>query len=167
MRNFDSLAPVGGGAVKRFDPIESVIRFNLDAGNTGTVVNVRQSALYTGLQVEELAEKLAAVGLHMIAKDLNVLAIDLRNGDFDHTVERAMQDPANRLAMLDADCDLFVVSVGAAISQGADFVGAIREVCDSNDSKRNDAGALVRDDSGKIVKGANYREPDLRPFIKA
>lgn len=165
MNNFVPLHQPSEAGIKRFDPIASIIAFNIAAGNTTNTFNVRQSALYTGLQVEELAEKLRAVGLKMIAADLEVLAIDLRNGAFDCTIEKAMQDPANRVAMLDADCDLVVVSVGAAISQGADFAGAIREVCESNDSKRNAAGELERDATGKIVKGPSYREPDLRPFI--
>lgn len=157
------IQPVGDQVV---DPIASIIRFNVDAGNTTDTLNVRQSALYVGLQVEELAEKLDAIGLVSTAKVFDSIATTLKRGDHDVTVAHALADPKARAAMLDADCDLMVVSVGAAISQGADFPGAIRDVCASNDSKRDHDGMLKKDANGKIIKGAGYFAADMFPFIR-
>lgn len=148
-----------------FDPIATVIKFNVDAGNSADKLNVRMSALYAGLQVEELAEKLEAIGLVAIAKVFDDVATTLKRGDHDVTVAAALADPDKRVAMLDADCDLMVVSVGASIAQGADFPGAIREVCMSNDSKRNSAGGFDVDANGKIKKGAGYFVANLKPFV--
>lgn len=165
----EAVAAVMGAAQRAgvpFDPIASIIQFNVDAGNTADTLNVRQSALYAGLQVEELAEKLDAIGLVAIAKVFDDVATTLKRGDHDVTVAHALADPKARAAMLDADCDLMVVSVGAAISQGADFPGAIRDVCASNDSKRDHDGMLKKDANGKIIKGAGYFAADMFPFIK-
>ena len=139
--------------------INDIIKFNTDAGNTTDHFNVRQSALYLGLQCEELAEKLHAVGMHGIASSLDDVSGKLKKGLYDSAVNHA-----NRKEMLDADMDLIVVSVGAAISQGADPIGALAEVIRSNDSKRTD-GKLVKDIHGKIIKGPDFSEPNLTPFM--
>lgn len=142
------------------DIIGVVTTWNQDAGNTTDHFNVRQTALYIGLQCEELAEKLGACGLCDTGDLLDILGRELKRGMWDKAVSRA-----NRKDLLDADADLMVVTIGSAISQGADFKGAMDEVLRSNDSKRDLEGNLNKDANGKIVKGPHYSPPDLTPYI--
>lgn len=137
--------------------IDAITDFNKAAGNTTDRFNVRQSALYLGLQCEELAEKLDAIGIDSSA--LSTLGTKLKRGSFDIAVRHG-----SRKEMLDADMDLVVVSIGAALSQGADVAGAMAEVIRSNESKKVN-GELHKDVNGKIVKGPNYSAPDLAPFL--
>jgi predicted HAD superfamily Cof-like phosphohydrolase len=144
--------------------IQTVIDWNKDAGNTHDSVNARQSAMYLGLQCEELAEKLQVVGLLGSSRSLSMLATNLKSGEYDPAVERTLATDAGRKEMLDGDMDLMVVSIGAAMSQGADVIGAFNEVLRSNDSKRTD-GKLLKDANGKIIKPNHYSPANLEPFI--
>lgn len=149
------------------NPIDLIRQFNTLAGNTDDTFNVRQTALYTGLQCEELAEKLATLArvsespfLAHMAIDLDQLADEFKVGTFDDTFASV-----DRLAMLDDDVDLFIVTVGALLSQGVDVDGAIAEVNRANMSKVWPAGTMHRDGNGKIVKPEGWTAPDLRPFV--
>lgn len=55
--------------------------------------------------------------------------------------------------------DIIYVVVGAAVSLGIDIDQAFDAVHESNMSKLID-GKAVKDDGGKVVKGANYAPPD-------
>lgn len=153
-------------APAKFDAIASIRSFNADAGNTVDRVNVRQSALYLALQFEELGEKAAAAGLKYIGASLEEYATELKNGAFASIIEANLRSPDSRLEMLDADVDLIVVSVGAALSQGADIEGALIEVCRANDAKRGPDGQLHRNEAGKITKPDGWEAPDLSHFIQ-
>ena len=140
--------------------IHEIIQWNEDAGNTSDKFNKRQSALYVGLQCEELAEKLKVLGLTVQAYQLDEIGGKFKAGKFDHHFHAV-----HCKEMLDADMDLIVVSVGAAMSQGANVEGAMAEVLRSNDSKRDSAGRLNKDDNGKIIKDPGYSPADLEPYL--
>lgn len=169
------------------DFVQRVITWNAAAGNTSDHFNVRQTALYIGLICEELSELFAAAGDTVAANTLSDYAYDYKNGFADSLVENS-----DRVELLDACCDISVVTVGCMMSQGADVHGALAEVCDSNDSKSvkcsacdwlgthhrfdgefmgscpicNERGwILQKNEHGKIQKGENYRAPDLSKFI--
>jgi predicted HAD superfamily Cof-like phosphohydrolase len=142
------------------DPIESIRHFNKLAGNTDDVYNVRQAALYFGLQAEELAEKFFTIGLEQVGRTLDILGLELKTGVYDERIKFA-----NRKNLLDDDADLFVVTVGSMLSQGADVVGALNEVCRANDSKIFPDGAMHRNEHGKIIKPDTFTPPDLSPFV--
>lgn len=125
--------------------------------------DVRQIALYIGLQLEEIAEKLEACGFNPASPAvhlLNYTSGEFKRGVFDHLVSRA-----NREELLDADIDLAWVTVGSALSQGADVQGAAEEVSRANLAKFPD-GIAVRDENGKVVKPAGWTGPNLQPFVK-
>jgi predicted HAD superfamily Cof-like phosphohydrolase len=147
------------------NPVEAVIAWNKDAGNTAGEVNVRQSAMYLGLQCEELAEKLLVVGRVEISTILDKLGMEFKKGQHDYFVGTALSSKEGRTEMLDADIDLIVVSIGAAMSQGANVHGAFAEVIRSNDSKRTD-GKLLKDANGKIIKPAHYNAAELSTYVK-
>lgn len=142
------------------DIIKQIIDWNRDAGNTTNAWNRRQSALYMGLQCEELAEKLKVLGFGSEAFMLNELSYKLKRGNRDHLFHTVYCRD-----MLDADLDIIVVSIGAAMSQGADVSGGMQEIIRSNESKRDNRGKLVKDENGKIIKGPGYSPPDLGPHL--
>jgi predicted HAD superfamily Cof-like phosphohydrolase len=141
--------------------IDDVRKFMDAADCTTDEFNVRQTALYIGLQLEEMAEKLAALFPgDDLAFEMQVASSELKRGDCDWAVSSA-----NRKELLDADIDLMWVTIGSVLSQGADIHGAIAEVNRSNASKMVD-GKLQKDANGKVTKGPSFSSPDLTPFVK-
>lgn len=65
-----------------------------------------------------------------------------------------------RIKLTKEFADLMYVVVGAAVSFGIDIDQAFDVVHESNMSKLVD-GKAVKDDGGKVIKGPNYRPPDL------
>lgn len=61
--------------------------------------------------------------------------------------------------------DLLYVTYGTAVSLGLPIDEAFRLVHESNMSKLEDGKVLRRDD-GKVLKGKNYKEPDLSVLFK-
>ncbi len=56
--------------------------------------------------------------------------------------------------------DILVVTVGWLLSAGVDAAEAWRRVHESNMSKLTD-GKLVKREDGKVLKGPNYKVPDM------
>ena len=179
--------------------VADVRRFTEAVGCTTDCYNARQTALYTGLQLEEMAEKLEALNYsdinHTGSTFTDLICLlhrasgILKGGSIDSAVEQA-----DRPAMLDADVDLAWVTVGSMLSQGADVLGAMREVARANMSKligcractydgKEEAGVediicdgdlckgtrliAVKDANGKVTKPAGWTPPDIAPFTCA
>ena len=139
--------------------VAAVRRFTELAGCTTDRFNVRQTALYIGLQCEELGEKLEACRLGLLAERLYAIGREFKEGEHDDRV-----NDADRADMLDADVDLAWVTVGAALSSGADVLGAMREVARANLDKFP-GGVVTKDANGKVVKPEGWRAPDITPFV--
>lgn len=75
--------------------------------------------------------------------------------------------PCNNLAYLDSIADQLVTAAGCAIVHGMDPVGALHEVNRSNFSKFVDGKPIHHPETQKLMKGPNYSEPDLTPFIQS
>lgn len=149
--------------------VADVRKFTEAVGCTTDQFNVRQTALYIGLQLEEMAEKLDAMGMGGHADNnpvhvLHVLSSEFKRGLLDGYVEGA-----DREAMADADVDLCWVTVGSMLSQGIDVLGAMNEVARSNMSKLIEAPdgtpLVIKDINGKVCKPDSFSGPDLTPFI--
>lgn len=140
--------------------LHSVIQFMQAADCTTDVFNVRQTALYTGLQCEELAEKFEAMGLMGRAAELKQLGMAFKRGELDGFVENG-----DRAALLDADIDLAWVTLGSAASQGANVEGACAEVSRANLGKIGPNGKMEKDGNGKVIKPAGWTAPELEPFV--
>lgn len=141
--------------------VADVRRFTEAVGCTTDRFNVRQTALYIGLQLEEMAEKLEAMDVSsFVPPSLRTLSRCFKDGTLDHRVENG-----DREAMLDADIDLAWVTIGSALSQGADVLGAMREVARANLDKIGPDGSVIKDENGKVRKPAGWRGPDNSPFI--
>jgi predicted HAD superfamily Cof-like phosphohydrolase len=65
--------------------------------------------------------------------------------------------------LLDSLCDQQVTANGVGWMFGYDMIGSLAEVSDSNNSKFVD-GMPIFNDQGKIGKGPDYFEPDLKKF---
>ena len=148
--------------------VDSVVTFNKVAG-TGEEFDSRKVALYIGLQLEEMLEKIQALPkierLNGLLIALEVSSEAFKKGHFDEQVEMI-----DRVQALDADVDLAVVALGGACALGAQVNEACLEVMSSNLSKYelNEDGSYIvyKDENGKVKKPASYRPPNLEPFVK-
>ena len=86
------------------------------------------------------------------------MLIDLERGK-----NVSLQQKNNLLKEL---CDLQYVLSGAAVALGLDIQVAFNRVHDSNMSKLDDNGKPVYREDGKIIKGPNYRPPNLEDLVK-
>ena len=174
------------------DIIKVVRQFTEAVGCTTDRYNVRQTALYIGLQTEELCEKIDAliygISLEPDAEVAGVMRLmhlrdvlhdvsqGMKAGEFDKAVELA-----DRADMLDADIDLAWVTIGSALSQGADVEGAAGEVtranmdklhlchCEDADftpcKKCHDTGRYaIKDENGKVKKPSGWVAPNIETF---
>jgi predicted HAD superfamily Cof-like phosphohydrolase len=73
----------------------------------------------------------------------------------------------DRTEQLDALIDILVVTIGAIHSAGFDGEGAWKEVMKTNFAKIDSLTGKVRKrEDGKVLKPANWRAPNLKPYIK-
>ena len=70
-----------------------------------------------------------------------------------------------KAALLKELCDLQYVLSGFAVTFGLPFDEAFRKVHESNMSKLGDDGKPVYREDGKILKGPNYKKPDLSDLV--
>ena len=76
-------------------------------------------------------------------------------------------DNNDQVEVLDALIDILVVTLGAVHSMGADGEGAWKEVMRTNFAKIDkETGKVRKREDGKVLKPANWRAPDLKPFVK-
>jgi hypothetical protein len=163
------------------DFVEKVRVFNQLAG-TEEKLDARKVALYTALQLEELAEKIHAIakaeksasiapdkGLGKLLVALEWHSSRFKAGEFDELVAEAVKDTSLREEILDADVDVAVVSIGGAISIGADVQGACHAVADNNLTKFpiiNGVRTVLKDENGKVKKPEGYTSVKLGKFLK-
>jgi hypothetical protein len=119
----------------------------------------RQRATQVGCHIEEYAEMLDAFG--MCSTRERKLSERIKN-----TAELCpLEDPAERVELLDALCDQIVTAVGIAHAFKLDIAAGLAEVNASNWSKFDENGQPMFQPNGKIAKGPNYRKPDLRGCV--
>lgn len=129
----------------------------------------RRAALYTGLQCEELAEKLLRLGAapsskaHSSAVMHLGMALDLlggrfKAGEFDNLLQHADHDK-----LIDDDFDLAWVSLGALEATAVDASGALAHGIESNLAKFPNGKATL-DANGKFMKPPGWKKPDFTPF---
>ena len=70
------------------------------------------------------------------------------------------------VGIADALTDILYVTYGAGHAFGIDLDECFEEVHESNMSKLGPDGKPIYRDDGKVMKGPDYREPDLRKIIK-
>lgn len=140
------------------------------AGQTTDKFNAQQTTLYVGLVLEEVAELLQAVGagcvdmnerLAMLNNSITIsrLADQFKSGRHTGDVMRS-----NHEEVLDALIDTAWVAIGGALSISTNAAGAVAEVGRANHDKFP-GGVVIRDANGKVKKPANWRGPNLQPFV--
>jgi hypothetical protein len=121
-----------------------------------------------GVDLEETAELLRCLRvskegwarlLERLVIDLESLGAEIKRGDLIAHFPNHL-----RADVLDALCDREVTGNGIAYLSELDKDGADQEVLRSNDSKLENGQPVILP-GGKIGKGRDYSEPDLRRFI--
>lgn len=113
-------------------------------------------SVQVGANIEEFCETLDALGIER-SKELDIL----KSLAYSNRLDTKELD---KEALLDGLCDQIVTAVGVAYMIGFDIEKALEEVNRSNYSKFEDGKALFNE-KGKIIKGANYTEPNLKPYL--
>jgi predicted HAD superfamily Cof-like phosphohydrolase len=113
-----------------------------------------------GCHFEEIAEMMDTITCSdtaewaMLKRDVNLMAKRLKAGAVDVHVEF-------RKDFLDSLADQIVTATGAGHCAGMQITEAVRRVNSSNWSKYDTNGKPIFDANGKIMKGPDYKEPDL------
>ena len=116
--------------------------------------------------LEEVSESLEALGLPYM--ELLETTKDLREGNYTQFLQDTfynVEPKHKKIEFLDAMCDVVVTAVGSAHMLNQDIVKALDEVNESNWSKFDENGAPIFNDFGKVLKGPNYRKPNLESFV--
>ena len=66
----------------------------------------------------------------------------------------------------DALTDILYVTYGAGCAYGIDLDKCFKEVQRANMSKLGKDGKPIYNDQGKVMKGPNYSEPNLKQFVE-
>ena len=62
--------------------------------------------------------------------------------------------------------DILYVTYGAGFAYGIDLYKCFKEVQRANMSKLGEDGKPIFNEKGKVMKGPNYREPNLKQFVE-
>ena len=66
----------------------------------------------------------------------------------------------------DALTDILYVTYGAGYAYGINLDKCFKEVQRANMSKLGNDGKPIYNEKGKVMKGPNYLEPNLKPFVE-
>jgi len=96
--------------------------------------------------------------------NLSALRLDL----IEEEVQELRDGLANKsmLEIADALTDILYVVYGAGHAFGIDLDDRFHEVHSSNMTKLGADGRPLYREDGKVMKGPNYREPDLTKFVQ-
>ena len=72
----------------------------------------------------------------------------------------------NLKEIADALTDILYVTYGAGFAYGIDLDKCFKEVQRANMSKLGKDGKPIYNEKGKVMKGPNYSEPDLKQFVE-
>ena len=80
-------------------------------------------------------------------------------------LEEAMKTK-NLKEIADALTDILYVTYGAGYAYGIDLDKCFKEVQRANMSKLGEDGKPIYNEKGKVMKGPNYIEPNLKQFVE-
>ena len=80
-------------------------------------------------------------------------------------LEGAPNTPANHIEVLKELSDVVFVCYQFAAAYGLDLDTAMQRVYESNMSKLDDDGNPIYRDDGKVLKGPNYKKPELGDLV--
>lgn len=111
-------------------------------------------ALRAKLVEEEAAELVQALNMLQFVQDHRT-EYETEEG-YDYAFQTVLQDVAKEMA------DVLVVTYGLCDSLGIPAEDAFKEVMRSNMSKLDEEGNPIYREDGKVLKGPNYKEADMR-----
>ena len=79
--------------------------------------------------------------------------------------QEAIKDK-NLLEIADALTDILYVTYGAGYAYGINLDKCFKEVQRANMSKLGNDGKPIYNEKGKVMKGPNYSEPNLKRFVE-
>ena len=97
-------------------------------------------------------KRLCSLRYELIKEELNEL-------------EEAMKTK-NLKEVADALTDILYVTYGAGYAYGIDLDKCFKEVQRANMSKLGEDGKPIYNEKGKVMKGPNYFEPNLKQFVE-
>ena len=97
-------------------------------------------------------EKTMQLRLDLIKEEINELEQAMKNKDLKEVA--------------DALTDILYVTYGAGFAYGIDLDKCFKEVQRANMSKLGDDGKPIYNNKGKVMKGPNYSEPNLKQFVE-
>ncbi len=80
-------------------------------------------------------------------------------------LEGAPNTPANHIEVLKELADVVFVCYQFAAAYGLDLDAAMERVFESNMSKLDDNGKPIYREDGKVLKGPNYKKPNLMDLV--
>tara|TARA_B100001123_G_C14809299_1_gene827642 strand:- start:176 stop:547 length:372 start_codon:yes stop_codon:yes gene_type:complete len=92
------------------------------------------------------------------------LRLDLIQEELDELKEAMKKKNLKEVA--DALTDILYVTYGAGCAYGIDLDKCFKEVQRANMSKLGENGKPIYNEKGKVMKGPNYSEPDLKQFVE-
>ena len=92
------------------------------------------------------------------------LRYDLIKEELDE-LEQAMKSKDLK-EIADALTDILYVTYGAGFAYGIDLDKCFKEVQRANMSKLGKDGKPIFNEKGKVMKGPNYSEPNLKQFVE-
>ena len=97
-------------------------------------------------------------------KDTMQLRYDLIKEELNE-LEQAMK-AKDLKEVADALTDILYVTYGAGYAYGIDLDKCFKEVQRANMSKLGNDGKPIYNEKGKVMKGSNYIEPNLKQFVE-
>ena len=91
------------------------------------------------------------------------LRLDLIKEELDELEQATKEKDLTEIA--DALTDILYVTYGAGCAFGIDLDKCFKEVQRANMSKLGEDGKPIYNEKGKVMKGPNYSEPNLKQFV--
>ena len=79
---------------------------------------------------------------------------------------KVAMETKNLKEIADALTDILYVTYGAGYAYGVDLDKCFKEVQRANMSKLGNDGKPIYNEKGKVMKGPNYTEPNLKEFVE-
>ena len=98
------------------------------------------------------------------SEKINTLRISLIEEELDEFAEAIKTKNLTEVA--DSLTDILYVTYGAGIAFGIDLDKCFNEVQRSNMSKLGKDGKPIYNEFGKVMKGPNYFQPNLKKFVE-
>tara|TARA_Y100001949_G_scaffold93706_1_gene79139 strand:- start:36 stop:407 length:372 start_codon:yes stop_codon:yes gene_type:complete len=97
-------------------------------------------------------DKTMQLRFDLIKEELNELELAMKTKDLKEVA--------------DALTDILYVAYGAGCAYGIDLDKCFKEVQRANMSKLGRDGKPIYNEKGKVMKGPDYLEPNLKPFVE-